>query len=178
MARWKKEQQRKDRIRQYQLAKLSPEQRAKLTRQTAFHEAGHVVFGALRGPGVEIVTIDPERVRELTGHTFPGYTRYKDSGPGPADDILGLTIAGLTSEAMFVTGGVVNSQEDDLGRLNDLLEDQLNLHGDAKAREMVRIRLLVEQFTTENRVTIEAVANALIERKTLTEAEIHQILKP
>lgn len=33
-----------------------------LATQTAYHEAGHVVFSALHGPGVEIVTIDPQRV--------------------------------------------------------------------------------------------------------------------
>lgn len=176
MSRWKKEQARKDRIRQYQLSKLTPEQRTKLTRQTAFHEAGHVVFGTLRGPGVEIVTIDPERVRQLTGQTFPGYTLYKEAGAGYADDVLGLTIAGLTSEATFVTGGTVDPMEDDLSRLDDLLENQLNIHGEEKAREMVRIRFLVQQFTMENRAAIEAIANALMEQKTLTEAEIDQLL--
>jgi ATP-dependent Zn protease len=58
-----------------------------------------------------------------------------------------------------------------------LLENQLNLHGDAKARETIRIRLLVQQFTMENRAAIETVANALIERKTLTKAEINELVK-
>jgi hypothetical protein len=47
---------------------------------------------------------------------------------------------------------------------------------EAKNREMLRIRLLVEQFMMENRAAVEAVANALIERKTLIEAEINQLL--
>lgn len=45
----------------------------------AYHEAGHVVFAELIGPGVDIVTIDPQKVAELTGHEYPGYTRY--AGP-------------------------------------------------------------------------------------------------
>jgi len=165
MSRWKKEQERKERAKQYQLSK-----------QTAFHEAGHAVFATLKGPGVEIVTIDPERVHELTGQRCPGYTQYKQSGPAEADNVLGLTVAGLTAEALFVTDGVVSSQEDDLKRLNDLLENQMGLRGEAKDREMLRIRFLSQQFAAENRVAIRTVAKALMERRTLTGEEINQVL--
>ncbi|SRR5260370_40927090 len=145
-------------------------------RVNAYHEAGHAVLGMRVGPGVEIVTIDPQRVKELTGKEFPGYTRYRESGPAKADIVLCLTASGLTSEAMFVSGGVVSSKEDDIGRLIEMLENQLGLRGSEKERELVRIRLMTQQLVLENRAAIEAVANALMEEKTLTGEDLQRIL--
>lgn len=149
-----------------------------LTTQTAYHEAGHVVFSTLYGPGVEIVTIDMQKVEELTGRTgCPGYTRYNEEGRlMEADKVLVGTAVGLTSEAMFVTGGVVNPAEDDIGLLNDILENQLGLHGEEKDREFNRVQLLTQVFVQENRAMIETVAKALIERKTLTGEEVKQLV--
>lgn len=156
--RKKKEKERRELVRQYAIA-----------RQTAFHEAGHVVFAMLKGPGVEIATIDPQRVKELTGQEYPGYTRYPESGPANSDIVLCLTAAGLTSEAMFITGGVVSAQEDDIRQINEFLENQLlGLRGPEKQRELDRIRLLTQQFVAQNRTAIEVVTNALLERKTLS----------
>jgi hypothetical protein len=151
-----------------------------LTTQTAYHEAGHVVFSTLHGPGVEIVTIDSQKVEELTGRKgCPGFTRYNEEGRlMEADKVLVATAVGLTSEAMFVTSGVVNPAEEDIGLLNDLLENQLGLHGEDKEREFIRVRLLTQAFVEENRAAIKSVAEALIERKTLTGEEIKQVLNP
>lgn len=175
MSRASKERERKERARQYK-AGVKPYD---LTRLTAFHEAGHVVFSTLNGPGVEIVTVDPELVRELTGEECPGYTRYKGQGQdfADADTVLMMTAVRLTSEAMLVSGGVINPKEDDLRLLNEILEDQVGLRGEAKDREMYRVRLLTEEFVSANHATIEAVAEALIKRKTLTGDEIEQIVK-
>jgi ATP-dependent Zn protease len=49
---------------------------------------------------------------------------------------------------------------------------------ESKDREFLRIRLLTQQFVEDNRETITAVAEALIERKTLTGEDIEHILKP
>ena len=95
-----------------------------------------------------------------------------------ADKVLVATAVGLTSEAMFVTSGVVNPAEEDIGLLNDLLENQLGLHGEDKEREFIRVRLLTQAFVEENRAAIKSVAEALIERKTLTGEEIKQVLNP
>jgi ATP-dependent Zn protease len=163
--RKKKEKERRELAKQFELRKL-----------TAFHEAGHVVIGERIGPGVEIVTIDPMRVKELTGQEFPGFTRYRESGPVEAKIVLCLTASGLTSEAMFVSGGVVNPNENDLARLNDLLENQLGLRGPEKEREFVRIRLMTQDLVSKYSTEINAVANALMERNTLTGEELQQIL--
>jgi hypothetical protein len=149
-----------------------------LTRQTAYHEAGHVVHSTLHGPGVEIVTIDMKKVEELTGRTgCPGLTRYNEHGREmEASKILVATAVGLASEATFVTGGRVNPEEEDIALLNGLLE-KLGLHGPGKTRAFMEVQELTQTFIEENREAITSVAEALIEKKTLTGVDIEQIVK-
>jgi ATP-dependent Zn protease len=174
MSRASKERERKERARQYKTGVKAHD----LGRLTAFHEAGHVVFSTLNDNPVEIVTIDMQKVEELTGRAgCPGYTRYTKQGLGDADTVLMMTAVGLTSEAMLVSGGVINPAEDDLRLIDEMLENQLNLHGEAKKREFIRIRLLTQQFVQDHRDAITSVAEALIEKKTLTGANIEQIIK-
>jgi len=173
MSRASKERERRERARQYK-AGVKPYD---LTRLTAFHEAGHVVFSTLHDNPVEVVTIDMQKVEELTSRKgCPGYTRYTKEGYGDADTVLMMTAVGLTSEATLVSGGVINPQEDDLRIIHDMLENKLGLHGDAKNREFIRIRLLTQQFVEDHRTAITSVAEALIQRKTLTGDDIKQVL--
>lgn len=173
MSRASKERERKERARQYK-AGVKP---YNLERLTAFHEAGHVVFSTLHDNPVEIVTIDMQKVEELTGRSgCPGYTRYTKEGYGDADTVLIMTAVGLTSEALLVSGGVINPHEEDLRLIQEILE-KLGLVGEAKNREFMRIRLLTQQFVEDHRTEITSVAEALIERKTLTGEDIDQVLK-
>lgn len=174
MSRASKERERKERARQYKAGLKAYD----LTRLTAFHEAGHVVFSTLHDNPIEIATIEPQKVEELTGRKgCPGYTRYTKEGYGDAEIVLMMTAVGLTSEALLVSGGVINPKEDDLRLIHEMLEDQVGLHGEAKNREFIRIRLLTQQFVEDHRAAITSVAEALIERKTLTGEDIEQILK-
>ena len=177
MSRASKERERKERARQYK-AGVQPYD---LTTQTAYHEAGHVVFSTLHGPGVEIVTIDMQKVEELTGRKgCPGFTQYNEEGRlMEASKVLVATGVGLASEAMFVTGGMVNRAEEDIALLDDLLENQMGFHGAEKARQFARVQELTQAFIEENRAAIKSVAEALIERKTLTGKgkDINQLLK-
>jgi ATP-dependent Zn protease len=54
----------------------------------------------------------------------------------------------------------------------------MGLHDQSKDHEFLRIRLLAQQFVEDNREAITAVAEALIDRKTLTGEESEDILKP
>jgi ATP-dependent Zn protease len=173
MSRRQKEKDRLERVRQVK-AGVKPYDLIKLT---AFHEAGHAVFATLHGKPVEIVTIDPQKVLELTGRNCPGYTRYASQGLSNADYVLGLTAIGLTSEAMLVSGGVINRHEEDLQLLNGMIEGQMGLHGEDKDRELMRVRRRTQDFVVSNGAAITAVATALMERKTLTGAEIDHLLK-
>lgn len=147
-----------------------------LLKLTAFHEAGHVVFATLHDNPVEIVTIDPQKVLELTGRNCPGYTRYTKKGLADAETVLDSTAVGLTSEALLVSGGVINPHEEDLQIIDDMLEKQLGLHGQEKQREFIRMKLRAEEFVNTNRAVITAVATALMERKTLTGEDINRVL--
>ena len=137
------------------------------------------MHSTLHGAGVEIVTIDMKKVEELTGRTgCPGLTRYNEKGREmEASKVLVATAVGLGSEATFVTGGRVNPEEEDIALLNDLLENELGLHGAEKARAFMEVQELTQTFIEENRKAIASVAEALIEKKTLTSADIEQIVK-
>lgn len=143
----------------------------------AYHEAGHAVFGELLGPGVEVTTIDPQRVIDLTGRECPAYTRY--AGPegqkGEFMTIMCLTLAGLTSEAMYATNGMISPKEDDLQRAEALL-DQRGLHGPAREQEFMRCRVVTQEMVKKYRAEIEIVGNALAERKTLTGEEVRSLI--
>jgi ATP-dependent Zn protease len=146
-----------------------------LLKLTAFHEAGHVVFAIRHDHPVEIVTIDPQRVLELSGRNCPGYTKYETWGLRNADFVLGLTAVGLTTEALLVSGGVINPEEEDLQIIHDML-GRLGLPGEETQRIFIRTRLRVEEFVNTNRAAITAVATALMAKKTLTGEEIDHVL--
>jgi ATP-dependent Zn protease len=173
MSRRQKEKERLERVRQFK-ARVIPYDLLKLT---AFHEAGHVAFATLHGNPVEIVTIDSQKVVELTGKNCPGYTRYAKQGLADADYVLGLTAVGLTSEAMLVTGGVINAEEEDLKLINEMIEGPMRLQGEEKDREMMRLRLRTQSFVASHSAAITKLAIALMEIKTLTGPEIDKLLK-
>ena len=127
---------------------------------------------------VEIATVDPQKVLELTGRSCPGYTRYCKEGPADAETVLDSTAVGLTSEAMLVSGGVINPHEEDLQVIDDMLERQLGLHGEEKEYHFFKMKARVQEFVVTHRAEITAIATALMERKTLTGKEIDQVLKP
>jgi ATP-dependent Zn protease len=173
MSRNRKERERLERVRLHK-AGLEPYDLLKLT---AFHEAGHAVYATLHDNPVEIVTVDPQKVLELTGRNCPGYTRYSKWGLANADYVLDMTAVGLTAEATLVSGGVINPEEDDLQCIDDML-NQMGLDGEEKQREFTRMRCRVQEFVEANRAAIVAVAEALMEKKTLTGADIDLVLKP
>ena len=119
-----------------------------------------------------------KKVEELTGRTgCPGLTRYNEKGREmEASKILVATAVGLASEATFVTGGRVNPKKEDIALLNGLLE-KLGLHGPEKTRALMEVQELTQTFIEENREAITSVAEALIEKKTLTGVDIEQIVK-
>jgi ATP-dependent Zn protease len=172
MSRRNKEKGRLERVRLHRLG-LEPFDLLKLT---AFHEAGHVVFATLHDNPVEIVTIDPQKVLELTGRNCPGYTRYSKWGLANANYVLDMTAAGLTAEAMLVSGGVINPEEDDLLMISCML-DKMELNGADKQHEFVSMKLRVEDFVLKHRAQITSVANALMEKKTLTGEDVAEVLK-
>jgi ATP-dependent Zn protease len=143
----------------------------------AYHEAGHAVFGELIGPGVEITTIDPHKVVELTGRECPGYTRCAGPDGQKADfiTIMCMTLAGLTSEATYATNGMISPKEDDLQQAEAVL-DQAGLSGPAREQEYLRCRMVTQEMVKKYRAEIEIVGNALADRKTLTGADVRSLV--
>ena len=141
---------------------------------TAYHEAGHTVHAVKHGLGVEMVTIDPARVKELTGHSGVGYTQYKNVGLGHAEDVLRQQVVGMTSEA-YVRDGQISGCQDDLQTL-DAMFAQLNLVGLEKERTLTRIKLQAQEFVQDSWAAIKAVADALVEHQTLVDSEVDEII--
>jgi len=81
MSRASRERERKERARRHQAEVKTGVKPYDLTRLTAFHDTGHVVFSTLHDNPVEVVTIDMQKVEELTSRKgCPPYTRYTREG--------------------------------------------------------------------------------------------------
>jgi hypothetical protein len=143
----------------------------------AYHEAGHAVVGALEGPGTEITTIDRDKVKELTGQPMIGYTNYIGAGKTgvETDTYLIMALAGVTSEAMHATNGMVSSKEDDFDFASEIL-DRAGYKGEAKKTKFLQARVRTQEMISKYNKEIQIVGDALVERKTLNAEEIRALL--
>jgi len=143
----------------------------------AYHEAGHAVVGALEGPGTEVTTIDRDKVKELTGQPVIGYTNFIGAGKAEVetDTYLVMALAGVTSEAMHATNGMVSSKEDDFDFASEIL-DRAGYKGEAKRAKFLQARLRTQEVISKYKREIQIVGDALVERKTLNAEEIRALL--
>lgn len=70
---------------------------------------------------------------------------------------------------------MISTKENDLQQAEGLL-DQAGLHGQAREQEFLRSRLVTQKMVEKHQAEIEAVANALVERKTLTGTEVRSLI--
>ena len=151
-------------------------------RLTAFHEAGHAVMAELCGRQVTEVEIvgDPEHTGSVHSLAFPPDPGEGDTSDADIEDIerrLKIILAGTVAEAMVTGREEWDETSEDLDaavrlamRLVDDCEGVLPLLADTKAD--------VEHNLRARWPAVEAVAEALIARKSLTGTEVRKLLTP
>jgi hypothetical protein len=144
-------------------------------RINAFHEAGHAVMMTRIGHGCEVTTVDPQEVKRLTGRAMPGYTQPV-AKPLRADVYLCTTLAGVMSEAMYATNGLINPTEDDFTHVEEIL-DRAGMEGEERKQSRERAEARTHQLLTEYKTDIKTVAEALIERKTLSGEDVRALIQ-
>lgn len=148
--------------------------------QTAIHEAGHSVMSVIRGRGVEYVTIISsgkslgkcKNIKDISNEYEDNETR----GLRMQSEVL-ILIAGTTSEVVILGISPLDSRgaedykqaEEILDAPNDGLTQERANYIHKLAYSILDNPLVKEQ--------IKAVADKLMERKTLSGVEVRKIMK-
>lgn len=147
---------------------------ARQLRINAIHEAGHAVIMTRIAYGCEVTTVDPQEVKRLTGHAMPGFTRPVRKQI-ESRVYMCTALAGITSEAMYATNGIISATEDDIAHANEIL-DHMGLQGEPRDHQFLASRLQTQQLVAQYRADIVAVADALTERLTLSGEEVRTLV--
>jgi ATP-dependent Zn protease len=127
----------------------------KSLRETAFHEAGHVVIAYRLSLGVGIVTIAPDDINLGSSLSEGAWL-----GGGMAEEVIVTYYAGYAAECLCDPDADRGGSESDDEKARELLA---YCPGQTEAALRERARELVEKYRAE----IEAVADALLEYTTL-----------
>jgi ATP-dependent Zn protease len=150
------------------------------TRLTAFHEAGHAVMAELCGRQVTEVEIvgGPEHTGTVHSLAFPPDPGEGEASQAETEDIerrLKIILAGTVAETMVSgredwdeTSGDLDAAVRLAMRLVDDCEEVLPLLGE--------IRIEVERGLRAHWTAVEALADELMQRKTLTGSEVRKLL--
>ena len=168
----------------------------KNSRDRAYYEAGHTLIAYLLGEGIDWVTIDPKKC------TFPsvGATKYAGGETKWRDNVIiqMLFIAGIMGQDR-----PGQSLKDLLGAADDLEQcpyvgdesrdrpfinrDFRNEYPDlakycdvdrmVQSRIGIHLNELTQDIINEERSSLELIANSILEKKTLTGQEVHDLLK-
>jgi ATP-dependent Zn protease len=123
----------------------------KSLRETAFHEAGHVVIAYRLSLGVGIVTIAPDDINLGSSLSEGAWL-----GGGMAEEVIVTYYAGYAAECLCDPDADRGGSESDDEKARELLA---YCPGQTEAALRERARELVEKYRAE----IEAVADALLE---------------
>jgi hypothetical protein len=165
-------------------------------RNAAYHEAGHTLIGYLLGEGIDWVTIDPKKctppsvgatkyvggetkwrnnviiqmlfIAGILGQERPGQS-LKDL-LGAAEDIEILPYVGDESRDLPFINRNFRKEYPDLAKFCDV--DRI-----VQAKIGDRLIELTKNIINEERSSLELIANSLLEKKTLTGQEIHDLLR-
>jgi hypothetical protein len=147
---------------------------AKQLRINAIHEAGHAVLMTRIAYGCEVISVDPQEVKRLTGRAMPGFTSPVKKGL-EAEVYLRTALAGITAEAMFATNGRISPLEDDLTHAQEIL-DKMGLFGAERESQYQASRIETEQLVSQYKDEIMSVADALVQRLTLSGEDVRALI--
>jgi len=166
------------------------------SRNNAYHEAGHTLIGYLLGVGIDYVTIDPKKCTfSSTGETkyvggemvrrdntitqmlfIAGIMGQDHRGQrleellGAAEDLENCPYVGDESRDLPFINRNFRNEYPDLAKYCDV--DRI-----VQARIGIRLNFLTKDIIEEERASLELIANSLLEEKTLTGQEVHDLLK-
>lgn len=143
----------------------------------AYHEAGHAVVGVLMGVYFDAVTIIPN-VAEETG----GFVNFLDDDVAEEDALI-ILYAGPAAEAKFRKCSFLNTHSiSDLKRARLIFETWIQPERKTDGSDDPRLSQLYYVTNKQAKLVvnsvwdkIEAVSDALIERKTLTYDEVAKL---
>jgi hypothetical protein len=166
------------------------------SRNNAYHEAGHTLIGYLLGVGIDYVTIDPEkcapgiygetkyaggkvvkRHNKITQMLFMAGIMGQDHPGQRLEELLGAA-EDLENCPYLVDGSRVRpfiprnfrKEYPDLAKF-------CNVDRIVQAKIGERLISLTKDIIEEERASLELIANSLLEKKTLTGQQVHDLLK-
>lgn len=150
---------------------------------TAYHEAGHAVVGALRGLAPISVTIAPDKYA-LGKTKFPDWlpefkNHYGDSPEKRCyiETRILIAIAGTTAHAIQFpehprdVGDIYDER-----RARDIIEENAGWADDCRDQYFEQLQELCQKLLQQNWPWVHAVAFALLERTTISNAEVMEML--
>jgi hypothetical protein len=148
---------------------------------TAYHEAGHAVVGAARGRPPISATIIPDGTGAVGKTEFPKdwLPEYKNHFGDSAKKRTYIETHILTSVAGTMThdfrfpGRVHDAADANDDRISrEIIEDNAGWADDHRERYLERLQGIARDLLQANWPWVEAVAHALMERKTVYTADI------
>jgi hypothetical protein len=166
------------------------------SRNNAYHEAGHTLIAYLLGVGIDYVTIDPKKcpfpsigetkfaggevvkrhnkitqmlfMAGILGQDHPG--QKLEELLGAAEDLENCPYVGDESRDRPFIPRKFRNEYPDLAKYCDV--DRI-----VQARIGIRLNFLTKDIIEEERASLELIADSLLEKKTLTGQQVHDLLK-
>ncbi|WP_336490938.1 hypothetical protein [Methylobacterium nigriterrae] len=154
-------------------------------RHTAIHEAGHATIGRALGLACGEASVIPSPEKGIMGHAFvfPAQRTVEAwAAQGRTRDIAeihrarGVACAAGAEAEMALLGAVAEPDNADLVEIAYILVDDLHVHTSSILIRERQLRQMAQQLVRELRDAIERVADALIERQTLSGEEIDALV--
>lgn len=153
----------------------------------AYHEAGHVVMAYVLRQKFHFITIDPEKLDENTGglvrlvHSNKHLETIKFGGFGSwalTEKQIKITLGGEVASGLFVGRKSWKLAEDDVQACLSLTEKQCGDEEEANAYlNWLLLSVRNELNLPDNWVRVRAVAEALMEKKTLNYRKAREIIR-
>jgi hypothetical protein len=148
---------------------------------TAYHEAGHAVVGAVRGRAPIFATIIPDGAGAVGKTEFPNDLRpeYKTHfGNSPEkrayiDTRILTSVAGTIAQDLRFPGRAHDAADANDDRISrELIEDNAGWADNDRDSYLERLEEIARGLLQANWLWVEAVAHSLMERKTISTADI------
>lgn len=156
---------------------ISDARKKRLT-ATAYHEAGHAVAHIVLEMPFESATIVPNREEGLLGAVSSGYSQWmlnihRREFRAEVRDAITITMAGPIAEELL-TGwrNDAGASRDDRECWHMLYQ----IYGERRDRHARDLARRAKKLVVANWALVKRIANALLEYKTLSEAEVAEIV--